>query len=491
MRLALGLFLPFFISAATLTERIDAALQGSPAAQQAFWGVQVVDLKTGQPVYSRNEDKFFVPASNTKLFSTGLALSRLGTDYRFHTTVEADAKPDADGLVSGIRLVGGGDPNLSARTMPYQHNSFGPNPLVALDSLADKLVQAGVKVVRGDVVGDDTAYAWEPYPDGWSVDDPIWEYGAPVSALTLNDNAFGIAVAPGNAVGDPGVITLSPHSEHLLIHNRTRTIVAGESKLIYDRVPGSSELIVRGVVRLKGPPVKEILAIDDPALFAASAFREALIRKGIEVQGGAAARHRLASEMTPRVAGVELARETSLPLIEALRVVNKVSQNLHAEIMLRESARAKNGIGTRQGGIAELKAFLSEIGVADKQYNFVDGSGLSRLTLVTPRTVAKLLTYLYGTPHREKWIGTLPTGGEDGTLSSRFGRAAEATNIHAKTGSLSHVSALSGYALQPGGASYVFSILVNNFNSDTASIRKVMDQIALAVLQGSGDQLAR
>lgn len=479
------------LAAGSLADRIDAALESSPATQQSFWGVQVIDLSTGLPVYSRNEDKFFVPASNTKLFSTSLALMRLGPDHRFLTTIEAEGKPDALGVVRGLRLVGGGNPNLSARTLPYRHNSFGLNPLAAIEALADELVRGGVRSVMGDVLGDDTAYVWEPFPDGWSVDDPTWEYGAPVSALTLNDNAFSLSVSPGNAPGDPAVLTLNPRLEFLTVHNRTRTIESGEAKLVYDRAPGSSELVVSGTIRIKSPSIKQLLGVNDPALFAANALRDALLRRGVEVHGGAAAVHRQASDTTPRVPGVQLARDTSLPLPEALKIVNKVSQNLHAEIMLREVAKAKNGIGSREGGLAELKSFLNEIGVEDKQYNFEDGSGLSRLTLITPRTVAKLLTFMDGTSHRDAFIDTLPTGGEDGTLSLRFDRLPEAAYIHAKTGSLSHVSALAGYALKPNGGRFAFSILVNNYNSDTASIRKTIDLIALAVLDGNAEGQAR
>ena len=479
---AAALLLTIPVYAGGLSGRIEAALQSSPEAQEAFWGIQVVDLATGEQVYAKNEDKFFIPASVTKLFSTALALMRLGPDHRFITTVMADARPDPQGRVTGLRLVGGGDPNLSARVLPYERNALGPNALAAIDSFADALVAAGVRSVEGNVSGDDTAYVWEPFPDGWSIDDPIWEYGAPVSALTLNDNAFTLTARPGQAAGDPAQLTLFPPFEYMVIHNRTSTVSSGETKLAYDRLPNSAELVVRGTIRLTSPAVKEVLAIDDPALFAAQALKEALQRRNVQVKGSAVAVHRSEGEQMADQPSVELARHSSLPIIESLRVINKASQNLHAELMLREAARAGNGVGTRKGGIEELKNFLTEIGVDEKQYHFDDGSGLSRLTLVTPRAVAKLLTCLYNTPYQEAWVSTLAVGGADGTLFLRFGRDPEAVNIRAKTGSVSHVSALAGYALRKDGGRYAFSMMVNNFNSSSAPIRKILDSIALSLL---------
>ena len=150
--------------------------------------------------------------------------------------------------------------------------------------------------------------------------------------------------------------------------------------------------------------------------------------------------------------------------------------------MLREVARAQDRVGSRQRGLEELNIFLCDIGVEDKQYNFEDGSGLSRLTLVTPRTVSKLLVHMYGTPYREVWISTFPVGGRDGTLFLRFHGAPDAANIRGKTGAISHVSALAGYALRPDGNRYAFSILANNYNGSAAVIRQTIDQVALAIL---------
>jgi len=280
------------------------------------------------------------------------------------------------------------------------------------------------------------------------------------------------------------VLTLSPHVEELTIHNRTRTTEGGEKKLTYQRIPGSKELVVGGVIPLRGPNEKTLLAVDDPALFAANALADALARAGVAVSGRARARHRSAEDTAVEGTGVELARHDSLPLVEALRVVDKESQNLHAEIMLREVSRNAGAIGSRESGLEELKLFLAEAGIAAKQYNFEDGSGLSRLTLVTPTSVSRLLVYMYGSKYRDEFVSLLPVAGEDGSLKKRFREAGHGA-IHAKTGSLSHVTALSGYMLPGSGKAYAFSILVNNFNGPTSEVRAVLDKIAVLVMSGN------
>ena len=149
--------------------RIAAILRSTPAAQRAFWGIEVVEAATGARLFATNPAHLFLPASNAKLFTTALALTRLGPDYRFETSVRAEITPDAAGRLAGdLRLVGGGDPMLSARVIPYQRGPTTGDPLQAIDALAAQVADAGVRRIDGNIVGDDTAYVWEPYPEGWA-----------------------------------------------------------------------------------------------------------------------------------------------------------------------------------------------------------------------------------------------------------------------------------------------------------------------------------
>ena len=492
IRFALLLIFALTSSAATLAQRIDQLIAASPAARAAFFGVEAVDLVKGKTLVELNPHSFFVPASNTKLFTTSMALLRLGADYRFRTRVLADAAPDSEGRVSGVRLIGGGDPNLSPRTIPYQVGPVTGDPLVAIEELADQIAAKGVRRVEGDIVGDDRWYTWEPYAGGWSVDDPLYDYGTAVSALTVNDNTQFVNLQPGTSEGQTAVIALNPPMEYYHIENRLVTVAKdGVRRVRYERQPGSKELTIWGTIPLGNPGQTLALGIDDPAEFAAMALRQALEARGITVTGKATPRHQFPSEVADLTQadapamdpGVELASHVSAPLIEDLRITDKVSQNLHAEMALRAVGRARRNIGSREAGLEEMKSYLAEAGIGADDWRLGDGSGLARTNLVTPDTIVRLLRFVYDSPQREKWISLLPVGGQDGTLRGRLSDPAVGLRVHAKTGTVAHVSALSGYLQRANGDWVAFSILVNNYNSQSAEITAVMDRICALIMK--------
>jgi serine-type D-Ala-D-Ala carboxypeptidase/endopeptidase (penicillin-binding protein 4) len=475
---------------------ISTMIEAVPAARSAHWGIHVVDLETGQTVYEQNAQKFFVPASNTKLFSTALALMRLGPDHKFITKVKAGG-PVANGVLRGdLRLIGAGDPNLSGRVFPYSNDAKNAGPTGIVGQMADQVAAKGITRITGDILGDDTVYPFEPFPPGWGLGDPVYEYGAPVSALTIGDNTLSLTVRPGVAAGELPSITLDPPVEYFEIENDMRTVETGMAFPSVDRDIGSRIVRLSGTILKSSSERTYRLAIDDPALYAAVLLKDALERRGIRVEGTARAVHRTPSRRSgvstdapwSEPAGTELARIESRTLAEALKVVNKESQNLHAELMLRAGARAKTGDGDRRRAVEELQKFLTEIGVPEKTYDFYDGSGLSRLTLVQPVAVTGLLKYLWTTPHRDLVLDILPQGGVDGTLASRFGgsngngKDPKAASIRAKTGSLTHVAALGGYSVE-GSRKLAFSIVVNNYEGPSTTVRQVIDKIALLLAE--------
>ena len=481
-------------AAAGLPENIQRLIDSSQAARTAFWGIQIVDLATGRTLYELNPEHFFVPASNAKLFTTALALNRLGPDFTFQTRVLAAGPPDAQGRISGdLRLAGGGDPNLSARAIPYRMGPITGNPLAAIEELAEQLVARGIRSVAGDIIGDDTWYVWQPYATGWAIDDPQSDDGPPISALTVADNVLTLSVRPGAEAGEVAALSVNPPSEFYRIENRVRTIAAGgERRLHFRRIPGSRDALLWGVIALRDRGQDLLISVEDPAEFAAQALRNALETRGVSVDGAARAEHlspdRLAdlTQATPPEpdGGEELASHVSARLIEDLRVTAKISQNLHAELALRAVGRARRNVGSFEAGMAEMKAFLTEAGVDPAGYNLLDGSGLSRLDLITPATAVKLLRYMYDSPARDNWLSILPVGGQDGTLSTRFGGSGAAGRVYAKTGSLSHVSTLSGYIQRLDGSWVAFSILVNNYGGRGVSeVRGVMDRICNLILE--------
>jgi D-alanyl-D-alanine carboxypeptidase/D-alanyl-D-alanine-endopeptidase (penicillin-binding protein 4) len=465
------------LKGASLQDRIQRIVSASPALAGGFVGVQVASLGSRQVLARINATHFFVPASNTKLFTTALALSRLGADYRFTTRVVAAAAP-ASGVLSGdLLLAGGGDPTMSSQAIPFRQDAAAVDPMSAIRDLARQVYEDGVRVIEGDVAGDDSAYVWEPYPPDWAADDATWDYGSPVGALTFNDNSIVLEIAPGTREGDAVSVSPQPAFDYYVYDNRLRTVTNGKTDITIERAPGSREVVLRGTVRA-GKEERESIAVDDPALFAATALYYALMERGIVVHGRPVSRHRWAGDPAAIVPPVTIAQRTSAPLIEILRVTDKISSNLWAELVLREVGRVRAGEGSREAGLSDLAAFLKEAGIGSEGYTLTDGSGLSRLNLVTPAAVVQLLAYMNG-PFRS----LLPIGGVDGTLATRFGEVRAAHELQAKTGSLTHVNALSGYARSRRYGDVAFAIFVNNTPATNSEVRSVIDKIGLALIQ--------
>lgn len=432
-------------------------------ANRVHWGIHAVQLKTGKVLMSHNADLFFIPASNTKLFATAFALKALGPDFCFSTRVLASATPDANGHLSGdLILQGSGDPSLSSRRYPYQReNPFAEDLLAPLRQLARQLRERGVKSISGEIIGDDSAFNFNPTPNGWAAQDGLFEYGAPVSALTFNDNIFTLALTPEGLKLDPPV-------EYFAILNQTTQNPADPRRVSVDREPGSQTLILRGNLPANGRPYTNDLAVDDPALYAALAFRHALIDEGIRVGGGALARHLAPATPEP----VELARRDSPPLLDLLQVVNKVSQNLHAELVFRAAEKK-----------LPFTEFLKLSGIDEKEVYLNDGSGMSRTNLVSPKSVVQLLRSLHPQGQFETFRNLLAIGSEDGTLRNRFDKNPKASLIRAKTGTLAHTAALGGYADSRKYGPIAFQIVANNFNQPAQEVRSALDRIALALVQ--------
>jgi D-alanyl-D-alanine carboxypeptidase/D-alanyl-D-alanine-endopeptidase (penicillin-binding protein 4) len=472
---------------------------------RGFWGIEVVSLKDGHTLYALNSDKLFTPASNTKLFTTAAALALIGPNHVFRTTVETSGTVDKYGrLIGDLNLVGRGDPNLSGRVLPYHLRTERTLPAIrALDLLADQLVQMGIKYIDGDVVADDSYYVFERYGEGWTQDDLAWEWGAPVSALTVNDNVIYLSILPADHPGDHAFVTIAPYAEYYRVDNRIMTTPpgAGPRRIYINREPGSNLLTLWGNIPADDHGANEALAIEDPAEFAAQLFRSLLHRRGVVIYGRARARHNeLANVSTfsviavaPARGGEErslprapsplvLATYQSLPLREDLKVINKVSQNLHAELLLRLLGREKGTAPTFEGGLEVVRGFLLQAGITNDEFAFFDGSGLSRQNLVTPEAVVKLLHYISQQPWGPQFLETLPVAGVDGSLAERFKMTPAEGRVRAKTGSLGHVNALSGYATTVSGEPVVFCIFANNHNLPTRRALETVDKIVDAIV---------
>ena len=511
-----------------LSDRIAEVLS-APDLARGFWGIEVVALPSGKTsgatsgmtsgktLYSQNADKLFTPASNTKLVTTAAALALIGPDYRFRTTVETTGTLDRYGRLNGdLVLVGHGDPNLSGRELPYDlKTQRNDDPIQALEALADALVQKGVKFIDGDIVADDSYFAFERYGEGWSQDDLVWADGAPVSALTVNDNVVFVSILPADRPGEKAFVSVKPFADYYRLDNRIITTPAGTGrKFFVNREPGSTVLTLWGNMPLDDAGANEALAIEDPAEFAAGLFRQLLEKRGIVIYGHQRTRHtELATLSTFSVNAVAparggrlsdrlgdkdndgqprplktdqpitLASYESKPLLQDIRVINKVSQNLHAEILLRLLGRERGNAGTVEGGLEVLRGFLTKAGVSSDEYVFYDGSGLSRQNLVTPHAIVQLLRYCSMQPWGADYKATFPVAGVDGSLTERFTSPRLRNRIMAKTGALGGVKTLSGYATTDSGQVVAFSILSNNFNLPAKRVTEVIDELVQAIVE--------
>ena len=497
----------------TLSHQIDELL-AAPTAAQAHWGISITTLD-GRLVYEKNDAQLFAPASNAKLLTTSTALALFGPNTTIETRVLAPSAPDAQGTVHGdVTLLGAGDLSMSGRAYPYSGKTERPNPpLSALEALADQLQQRGVKHVEGNIVGDDTAFPQEPYGTGWAWDDLVWDYGAPISALTVNDNIVYLAVMPGAQPGDPVTFTWNPDvtSSFYTVENDARTSVAGsQPSLGLDRPLGSHEIRLFGTLPAGGPPSHIALAVIDPAQFAAVAFRQMLQARGITVTGTATAHHRPSvdtaiyeqsvmrtlalpaatqsgevAQIAPTVptGDVVLASRTSVPLLQDITVTNKVSQNLHAETWLRLLGQHFGEDGSIVEGARVVRAQMLRAGVQPQDFFFYDGSGLSPEDRITPRALTTLLRYIAEQPWGAQFRTTLPIGGIDGTLSDRFLHGPLHGQVFAKTGTLEEVNALSGYVTAKNGHTLVFSVLCNGHMPEAKGITKTIDAIVTAAAE--------
>jgi serine-type D-Ala-D-Ala carboxypeptidase/endopeptidase (penicillin-binding protein 4) len=497
-----------------LTKEITAILE-QPPLNHAHWGVDVVDLETGKALYSQNSDQLFLPASNAKLFTTAAALAIAGPDYHFRTTVETEGKIDANGrLLGDLVIFGRGDPNISGRVLPFalKTQRLPPHTQI-LEEMADQVARNGLKIVDGDLIGDDTFYAFERYGEGWAWDDLQWIDGAPVSALTFNDNVVFVNVLPGEHPGDKAVVTVEPETAYYELDNRVVTSSVGVPKRVgIHRDPGSKKIVLWGSLPLSDSGMKEPMSIEDPAEFVAQLFRTMLERRGITIRGKTRARHGEDAQffdqqiphpptaavvppvvnsavtnsavtppqepdLNPASTNKILAEHFSGPLLDDIRVTNKVSENLHAELALRLAGKLRGYGGSFEGGVAAVKQFLLQAGLKEDEFTFLDGSGLSRRDLVTPAATVQLLIYASRQPWGPEFEESLPVSGVDGSLSERFQKTPAVGQIHAKTGSLSHVNALSGYGQTQDGKQFVFSIFCNNHNLPASKVLGAMDAV--------------
>jgi serine-type D-Ala-D-Ala carboxypeptidase/endopeptidase (penicillin-binding protein 4) len=487
-------------AAEPLESRVEALLK-TPGYQAGHWGLLVVDAKSGKTVYERNADQLFCPASVTKLFSTAAVLADLGADYRFQTPVVRRGKIEDDGTLRGdLILVAQGDLCLGGRTgtdgrllfVDDDHTYAGGNnrggivasdPLAGLDHLARGVLAAGVKAVSGEVLVDDRLFEHTESTGS----------GPPrVTPVVVNDNVIDVVATPAAKAGEPAEVKLVPQTLFVTADIQVETVAEGGSIVLEVHRAGPRRFTVRGKVPIGHAPVVRIYEIDDPASFARTLFIEALRKRGVKVAAPSVSDNptsRLPARAT--VSGLpKLAEYTSPPLREYLRVILKVSHNLHASTLPLLVA-AHHGESTLAQGLARQGVLLKGLGVDPGTVSFGGGAGGSRSDLASPRATVALLRSLAVRPDFPALEAALPILGRDGTLARSVAKDSPARgHARAKTGTywvenglndkaVLTSKAIAGYMETASGPSLVFAIFVNNVPLDASGL-KVSEATAAA-----------
>ncbi len=440
------------ICPAQLGAAIDAAIN-RPQFRRARWGILIEPLSPtmNRPLYNREGDRYFIPASNAKLLTTAAALRQLGSEFRIRTSIYQTS-------AGSLRVVGRGDPSLTD---------------VQLRDLAQQLKRQGVRNVQRLVV-DDGYFQGDTLNLTWDWEDVQSDYGAAVNSLILNQNAVELTLSP-QQVGQPLRVSWADAiaAKQWRLENKSLTAKAATpDSLAITAVLGQPLLQIKGQLGVDAEPEVIGLPVLNPGEYFLQHFRNVLVAEGISVE-------RATLESNRGVAGAqELAKIESPPLAILLVETNQESNNLYAEVLLRSLGTGASSDSTELG-LKKLKETLTALGVDPQSYSLADGSGLSRQNLVSPEALVQTLKRMAQTPQATVYRASLPTAGANGTLGRRFLNTAAQGNLQAKTGTLTGVSALSGYLDVPGYQPLVFSIMVNQSDQSPTTQRQAIDEIVL------------
>ncbi len=451
------------------TTRSAAALQAALAAttvrvRSGTWGVMVVSLSRGDTLFAQSPGESMLPASTMKVFTSAIAFERFGPDYRFSTDALRDGTLTPDGTINGnLYLRGDGDPALSGKFLPG-------GPSAPMNRLADLVASKGIKRVTGSLIGDATAFDDAKVPEGWLTRYLQASYAARVSALSLNDNLVIVAVTPA-APGQAASVTLEPSNNAIPLSASVRTVAGAGARLSFAK-SSTGTITARGSIGARAGTRRYVYIVEDPATFTTGAFRNALLARGVVVDG------RIGLGKTPANA-TTVASLLSPPLSRLITAMNRESINHYAELLFKNSARGpeRDALGSAENASTLLNQFFATKVKADTtRLAFADGSGLSTLDRATARAQVQLLAYA----HRASWgpwlHASLPVAGDSETLSRRMRNTPAQGNLHAKTGTTNDVVALAGYVTAVNGEVLAFSFLYNG--RDRSVARSLIDTMS-------------
>lgn len=473
------------LAAQSLEQRIEARLD-APPFNRLLWGVALTDDQ-GRLLYGRNAERLFIPASNTKLVVTTVGSALLPPDWTVMTSLYADG-PVTDSVLQGdLVLYGRGDPTFSNRCYHTDTTVVGAcdrDLFARFHDLADSLRARGIAVVAGDLVGDGSYFEPRIVHDGWESYDLNWWYAAPVTGLVFNDNSVDIHWSPAPQAGAPAVVELSPALGDITLENRSRTLKGGSDNIDFFRDPGTLNIRAEGDVAAESRGGTEYFAMPDPNLYAARALRQALTDRGIAVRG--ATRSTVDSFQYQALRRrAPLVNYRSRPLRDWIFPILNTSQNLFAELLLKQLGRVFGAAGSWSEGIRVERRFLIDsVGIDSTQFSLRDGSGLASDNLVSPLAFTRMLRYIRHHPRWATFAGGFPQSGNTGSLRNRFRNTPLEGRVWAKTGSISRVNTLSGFFETPGGRRYFFSVQANHHTLPSRMILAQIDSVVVDMFRG-------
>ena len=458
------------------TERLSTEFAerfNNPEFFNAFWGVEIQSLKTGEIIYQKNEYKSFAPASNLKLYTTSAALTLLTPEFKYTTLLATDGKVENGVLYGDVYLKGSGDPTICGR-----YN--GGNVTLTFQQWADSLRAKGIDEINGDIVGDNSGFDGASYGRGWAADYATDWYAAQMGGIVFNDNCVDMTVTAGDSIGSPAKISWNPPTKYITVVNQTVTTPPDSNPpgyyISFHRAWGTNVVHVYGDFPINKPAWHESIAINDPALYAVTVLKEVLENNGIKVDG--AAKDIRDVNIKPDYADAAvLATYTSPPLSVIVKTINKRSQNLYAEQLFRTMGMVFYGHGNMTTGHYVAYPLYTRWGIDTTRIHMADGCGLSHDDLVSPMTTVAVLKAMYHSKYFQTFYESLPIAGVDGTLRNRMKGTAAENNVHAKTGTIEHVSSISGYVTDADGEMFVFSMMVNHYTVPASLAEKEEDEI--------------
>ncbi|GAC1630320.1 MAG: D-alanyl-D-alanine carboxypeptidase/D-alanyl-D-alanine-endopeptidase [Candidatus Acidiferrum sp.] len=456
-----------------------------PEFARANFGIEFLDLATGKVVYAHDANKFFVPASTTKLLTEGTLLAKLGADYRFHTKVYRTGPLDKKGRLKGdLILVASGDPNLSNRIRPdgtlafedEDHSYGGPavsgDPLAVIKELAKAVHDKGVKKIEGRVLVDASLMPDGPREGGT---------GVVMSSIMVNDNVIDLVATPSAKAGEAVRLSSSPQTGYIHFVNHLVTVAADgklslEEPAFSENPDGSVSATLNGSIPAGREPQTASIGVPSPTAFTETVLREALRADGIEVKNGAAGKGvNFTSFRQFYSAANELADHTSVPLTEEIKVTLKVSQNLHAGMgpYLLGVLVAKEAKDPLNKGFEVERAFFKEANLELSGVSQGDGAGGDWADLFSPEFVCSYLKYWTTRADYDVFFHALPILGKDGTLAKIQTQNPGAGHVFAKTGTFGsedrlngkmmlNGKGLAGYVITKSGRKLAFAAYVNH-----------------------------